>query len=72
MTVTGKVLPARAGVPVTITRTANKKTATTKRHQRRRRQLQAAQIAIGETSDLRAAADEHRLAASSPSPRARR
>lgn len=56
VTVTGKVLPARAGVPVTITRTANKKGADTRVTSAADGSF-SARIAIGETSDLRAVAE---------------
>ena len=56
VTVTGKVLPARAGVRVTITRTANKKRADTTVTSAADGSF-SARIAIGETSDLRAVAE---------------
>ena len=56
VTVSGKVLPARAGVPVTITRTANNKQADTRVSSAADGSF-SARIAIAETSDLRAVAE---------------
>jgi hypothetical protein len=56
VTVTGTVSPARAGVPVTITRTANGKRAETRATSAADGSF-SARIAIGETSNLRAAAE---------------
>ena len=56
VTVSGKVLPARPGVPVTITRTADQKASTVKVTSASDGTF-SARIAIGETSDLRAVAD---------------
>ena len=56
VTVTGKLVPARGGVPVAITRTANKKSAVTTVTSAADGSF-SARIAIGETSDLRAVAE---------------
>ena len=56
VTVSGKVVPARAGVPVTITRTANKKGADTRVTSAADGSF-TARIAISETSALRAVAE---------------
>ena len=70
MTVSGKVLPARAGVPVTLTRTANKKTATSSVTSAADGTF-SVRIAIGETTRLRATA-EGIGSSELTSPRARR
>ena len=57
VTVTGKVLPARAGVPVTLTRTANKKTADDAASTSAADGTFTRASSIGETSDLRAVAE---------------
>lgn len=56
VTVTGKVVPARAGVPVAITRTANRQAAVTNVTSAADGSF-SARIAISETSDLRAVAE---------------
>lgn len=56
ITVTGRVLPARAGVPVTITRTANKQASNTRVTSAADGRF-SARIVIAETSDLRAVAE---------------
>ena len=56
VTVTGKLAPARAGVPVTVTRTANGRTADTRVTSAADGTF-SARVAITETSDVRAVAE---------------
>jgi hypothetical protein len=56
VTVAGRVTPARAGVPVTITRTANRKAVETKVASAADGSF-SARVAIGETTRLRAVAE---------------